>query len=123
MENVETKKNGKFKESMKKAGGKVKDVSKKAYGKAKTFSKKAYKKTKEYSKKYAGDLRTAYDVGFAQGWDDAYSVPTRKGAATVAAVAYKKGIKGHRKVDKYIVQYNRQGTKILKIVPVENGSL
>lgn len=89
-----------FKESMKETGGKVK-----AYG------QKKYEQAKTSAKKYGSDIRTAYDVGYRRGWDDAYEIPKRAGAKTAAAYGYKKGIKSRLKTDKYTNQYNRGGKK------------
>ena len=89
-----------FKESMQETGSKVK-----AYG------KKKYEQAKTSAKKYGSDLRTAYDVGYKRGWDDAYDIPKRVGAKTAAAYGYKKGIKNRIKTDKYTNQYNRGGKK------------
>lgn len=89
-----------FKESMKETGGKVK-----AYG------QKKYEQAKTSAKKYGSDIRTAYDVGYKRGWDDAYDIPKRVGAKTAAAYGYKKGIKCRIKTDKYTNQYNRGGKK------------
>ena len=89
-----------FKESMKETGGKVK-----AYG------QKKYEQAKTSANKYGSDIRTAYDVGYRRGWDDAYEIPKRAGAKTAAAYGYKKGIKSRLKTDKYTNQYNRGGKK------------
>ncbi|MBQ3220588.1 MAG: hypothetical protein IJB34_01350 [Clostridia bacterium] len=89
-----------FKESMKETGTKVKDYGKKKYEQAKTSAKK-----------YGSDVRSAYDVGYARGWDDAYNIPKRFGATTSAAYGYRKGVKNRRKADKYTNQYNRGGKK------------
>lgn len=72
---------------------------------------KGYQKTKEYGRKYKSDVREAYDIGYARGWDDAYDVPKRFGAKTAAAYGYRKGIKCRRKTDKYTKQYARKGKK------------
>ena len=98
MEAVKQKKT--FKQSVKETGGKVKDYGKKKYEQAKTSAKK-----------YGSDIRTAYDIGYAKGWDDAYTVPKRFGAKTAAAYGYKKGLTQRRKRDKYNEQYNRGGKK------------
>ena len=89
-----------FKESMQETGGKVK-----AYG------KKKYEQAKTSAKKYGSDIRTAYDIGYKRGWDDAYEIPKRVGAKTAAAYGYKKGAKQRVKSDKYIKQYQRGGNK------------
>lgn len=89
-----------FKESMQETGGKVK-----AYG------KKKYEQAKTSAKKYGSDIRTAYDIGYKRGWDDAYDIPKRVGAKTAAAYGYKKGAKQRVKSDKYIKQYQRGGNK------------
>ena len=89
-----------FMESMQETGGKVK-----AYG------KKKYEQAKTSAKKYGSDIRTAYDIGYKRGWDDAYDIPKRVGAKTAAAYGYKKGAKQRVKSDKYIKQYQRGGNK------------
>lgn len=86
-----------FKETMQETGGKVKAYGKKKYDQAKTSVKK-----------YGSDIRTAYDIGYSRGWNDAYDVPKRVGAKTAAAYGYKKGLKNRRKSDKYIKQYERR---------------
>lgn len=77
--------------------------------KAKAYAKKQGEKVKTYGKKYGADLRTAYDIGYKRGWDDAYDIPKRVGAKTAAAYGYQKGIKNRVKSDKYIKQYQRGG--------------
>ena len=94
----ETKQKKTFKESVKETGAK-----------AKAYAKKQGEKVKTYGKKYGADLRTAYDVGYKRGWDDAYDIPKRVGAKTAAAYGYQKGIKNRVKSDKYIKQYQRGG--------------
>lgn len=86
-----------FKETMKETGGKVK-----AYG------QKKYEQAKTSAKKYGSDIRTAYDIGYSRGWNDAYDVPKRFGSKTAAAYGYKKGLTNRRKSDKYIKQYDRR---------------
>ena len=95
-----TKQKKTFKETMQETGSKVK-----AYG------QKKYEQAKTSAKKYGSDLRTAYDVGYKRGWDDAYDIPKRVGAKTAAAYGYKKGAKQRVKSDKYIKQYQRGGNK------------
>ena len=87
-----------FKESVQETGAK-----------AKAYAKKQGEKVKTYGKKYGADLRTAYDVGYKRGWDDAYDIPKRVGAKTAAAYGYQKGVKNRVKSDKYIKQYQRGG--------------
>ena len=77
--------------------------------KAKAYAKKQGEKVKTYGKKYGADLRTAYDIGYKRGWDDAYDIPKRVGAKSAAAFGYQKGVKNRVKADKYIKQYNRGG--------------
>ena len=72
---------------------------------------KGYQKTKADGRKYKSDVRAAYDIGYARGWDDAYDVPKRFGGKTAAAYGYRKGIKYRRKTDKYTKQYARKGKK------------
>jgi len=93
----QTKKTG-FKESAKNAGNKVK-----------TYVSKKYQSAKKKVSNYKSDIRTAYDIGYAKGWDDAYDIPKRFGAKTAAARGYKKGLKKRLKADKYIRQYQRKG--------------
>ncbi len=61
--------------------------------------------------KYTTDIRTAYDMGYAKGWDDAYAYPKRFGSQSAAAYGYKKGMRNRHRVDKYTKQYQRQGKK------------
>ena len=56
-------------------------------------------------------IRSAYDMGYARGWEDAYDIPKRIGAKTAAAHGYKRGAKNRVKSDKYIQQYERGGKK------------
>ena len=60
-------------------------------------------------KKYKSDIQTAYSIGYAKGWDDAYDIPKRFGAKTAAAYGYKKGIRNRRRADKYTKQYSKVG--------------
>lgn len=87
-----------FKESVKNTGTKVKN-----------YANKKYQDAKAYGSKYKTDIRTAYDIGYSKGWDDAYDIPKRFGAKTAAAYGYKKGIKCRYKADKYTKQYQRKG--------------
>ena len=93
-----TKQKRTFKETVKDTGSK-----------AKAYAKKQGEKVKNYGKKYGADIRTAYDIGYARGWDDAYDVPKRLGSKTAAAYGYKKGLANRRKSDKYVKQYGRRG--------------
>ena len=93
----QTKKSG-FKESAKNAGNKVK-----------SFVSKKYQSAKKKVSNYKSDIRTAYDIGYAKGWDDAYVVPKRWGAKSAAARGYKKGLKQRCKSDEYIRQSQRKG--------------
>ena len=97
MSTTATKKTG-FKESVKNTGTKVKN-----------YANQKYQDAKAYGNKYKTDIRTAYDIGYARGWDDAYDIPKRFGSKTAAAYGYKKGIKSRHKTDKYTKQYNRKG--------------
>lgn len=93
-----TKQKKTFKETMKETGGKVKDYGKKQVDKVKTSAKR-----------YGTDIRSAYDIGYARGWDEAHDIPKRFGATTAAAYGYKKGVSQRRKRDKYNTQYSRRG--------------
>lgn len=95
-----TKQKKTFKETMKDTGQK-----------AKSYVKKQTDKVKTSAKKYGSDIRTAYDIGYAKGWDNAYTIPKRVGAKTAAAYGYKKGLTNRRKSDKYNKQYQRGGNK------------
>ncbi len=61
--------------------------------------------------RYKSDIGTAYDRGYAKGWDDAYDIPGRFGAQSAAALGYKKGMRNRHRTDKYVKQYARQGKK------------
>ena len=66
---------------------------------------------KEKAKRYGADIRNAYDIGYARGWEDAYVIPKRVGAKTAAAYGYKIGLRNRKRADKYTNQYNRGGKK------------
>ena len=87
----------------------IKESIKATGSKAKDFAKKQVGKVKSSAKKYGSDIRTAYDIGYARGWEDAYNVPKRVGAKTVASYGFKKGLKNRPKSDKYIAQSKRKG--------------
>lgn len=71
-------------------------------------NKHKYEETQKNNKKsYKNDILTAYGIGYVKGWDDSYNIPKRFGATTAAAYGYKKGIKNHRKSDKYTSNYNK----------------
>ena len=99
MATTTAKKSG-LKESVKNTGTKVKN-----------YANEKYQSAKKSVNRYKSDIRTAYDIGYSKGWDDAYDIPKRFGAKTAAAYGYKKGIKCRYKSDKYIKQYNRKGNK------------
>ncbi len=98
MENAKQKKT--FKEKVKDTGRKTKD-----------YVKTQASKVKKSAKRYGAALRTAYDIGYARGWDDAYEVPKKFGAKTAAAMGYKKGLRNRRRSDKYTNQYEKRGKK------------
>ena len=64
---------------------------------------------KKNKKSYKSDIVKSYDIGYAKGWDDAYTVPKRFGSKIVASYGYKKGIRDRRRADKYTKQYNKIG--------------
>ena len=97
---TETKQKKTFKQSAQETGQKVK-----------SYAKKQTDKVKQSCKRYKDDIRTAYDIGYARGWDDSYDIPKRYGAKTVAAYGYKKGVRNRKRSDKYTNQYNRGGKK------------
>lgn len=74
----------------------------------KSYAEKKYKSVKDYGKRYKDDIQTAYNLGYSKGWEDAYKVPKRFGAKSVAAYGYKRGIKNRYKSDKYVKQYARK---------------
>ena len=86
----------------------LKESMKETGKKAKTYVKKQTDKVKQSAKRYGADIRSAYDVGYAKGWDDAYVIPKRFGAKTAAAYGYKKGLRNRKRSDKYIHQYKRR---------------
>lgn len=66
---------------------------------------------KQKIKRYGSDIRNAYDIGYAKGWEDAYVIPKQIGAKTVAAYGYKKGLRNRKRADKYTNQYKNHGGK------------
>lgn len=87
----QTKRKKTFKESMQATGRKVK-----------SYAKKQTDKAKAMVKRYRLELRSAYDVGYASGWDNAYALPKRIGAKTSAAKGFKRGLSERKKADKYV---------------------
>ena len=67
------------------------------------------KKSKVKRNKWRTDMRTAHDMGYAKGWEEAYNVPNRFGSRLAAAYGYTKGMKDRISADKHIAKYNRQG--------------
>lgn len=76
---------------------------------ARNYAKKQTDKAKNYKNSYKSDLRKAYEIGYAKGWEDTYDVPKRVGAKTWATYGYKKGLTNRRKADKYTKQYKGNG--------------
>jgi len=56
---------------------------------------------------YKQDIKTAYGIGYAKGWDDAYTIPKRFGASLAASYGYKKGVRNRKRSDKYMKQYGK----------------
>ena len=71
-------------------------------GSVATAEKKVRRRSKD-------DMREAYDIGFARGWEDTYELPKRAGAKKVASKAYKEGARNHQRSDKYISKYKKRG--------------
>ena len=88
----------KFNDSLKKAGQKTKE-----------FAKKKADSVKNYGKKYADDIKTAYNIGYANGWDTSYEIPKRFCSKLAAALGYRKGVIERKKADKYVKRYSHQG--------------
>ena len=99
MATATAKKTG-FKESVKNTGTKVKN-----------YANNKYQSAKNSVNRYKTDIRTAYDIGYSRGWDDAYDIPKRTGARHAAALGYSKGVRNHRKADKYVSTYNKNKSK------------
>ena len=71
-------------------------------------ARKPKKTVKEKARKYRDDLSTAYGIGDARGWDDAYDVPKRFLSKTAAAYGYKKGVRNRLRHDKYASKYQKR---------------
>lgn len=67
-------------------------------------------KAKKSGRSYKGDLVDAHDIGYALGWDNAYNIPDRFLAKTVATYGFKKGMRNKHRVDKYNKTYQKKGT-------------
>ena len=85
-----------------------KDWARNTGGKVKNYAGRVYQNSKNGAKMYKSELRTAYDIGYSQGWDDAGQIPRCFGGRTAAAWGYRKGIKQRLKHDKYNNQYRRK---------------
>lgn len=67
-------------------------------------------KPKKAKKSYKCDIVDAYDIGYALGWDNAYNIPDRFLAKTVAAYGFRKGMRNKHRIDKYNKTYQKKGT-------------
>lgn len=67
--------------------------------------------TKPKKNSYKQEIKTAYNVGYAKGWDNAYEIPKCFLAHSAAAMGYKKGIRNRKRSDKYLKQYNKYSKK------------
>ena len=74
--------------------------------KVKGFVKDKGRKVKSYASSYKKDMQLAYNIGYAQGWEDSDKIPYRFGAQTWAMAGYKNGINTRRKSDKAQKKYN-----------------
>lgn len=80
-----------------------------------TKTKKNYKqsikntgsKIKTSAKSYKQDLEKAYNIGYAQGWEDCDKIPSRFGAQTLAVTGYKSGINKRKKSVKAQNKYKK----------------
>lgn len=68
-------------------------------------------KPKKVKQPYKCDIVDAHDFGYAIGWDNAYDIPDRFLAKTVAAYGFKKGIRNKLRIDKYNKTYQKKGKK------------
>ncbi len=92
----ETKQKRSFKETARNAGNKVK-----------TYAGQKWESAKSYGRTYKSDIGKAYDIGYANGWENAYNIPNRFGAKTAASVGFSRGATNRRKSDKYIKRYKK----------------
>ena len=88
-----------------------KETAGRAYRSTKEYASKKLESAKAYGRQYGSDVRTAYDVGYARGWEDAYQIPQRVGTRMAAAYGYGLGMKHRFRRDKYNAQYSRKGKK------------
>ena len=86
----------KFTDSVKDTGRKIK-----------TKVKETGSKVKSYTKTYKQDMEIAYNIGYAQGWEDGVKIPSRFGAQTSAVTGYRNGMNSRRKTDKAQKKYNQ----------------
>lgn len=93
---MSTKTKKKFMDSVKETGGKIK-----------TKVKETGSKVKSYAKTYKEDMERAYNIGYAQGWEDGVKIPSRVGAQTSAVTGYRNGMNNRRKTDKAQKKYNQ----------------
>ena len=66
-------------------------------------------KKKRFS--YKSDIIDAHDIGYAMGWDNAYNIPDKLFAKTVASYGFRKGMRDKFRTDKYAKTYQKKGTK------------
>lgn len=82
---------------------KVKATAKKVASKVKSTKKKAVEGTKTATKKaktYSGQLKTAYNEGYAAGYEAAQNLPDVVGARHVATTGFNNGCKAKQKSEK-----------------------
>lgn len=71
--------------------------------KAKTNSTQK-KSLKERVKTSSDNVKAAYGIGYALGWDDCYKIPNSFGTRYAATYGFSKGIKYRKRSDKYVKQ-------------------
>lgn len=64
-------------------------------------NKPAEKKNKSSLREYRDAIRTAYNLGYNDGWRAHEEIPKKAGARTAAKVGYSNGMSAHKKSDKY----------------------
>ncbi len=81
------------------------------YNSNNSYAKSRKSEKTSNKKSYKTDIKCAYDKGYIKGWEDAYKIPSRPGARLSAAQGYYRGVRNHRKSDKYTAKYSKSKQK------------
>ena len=85
----------------------IKQKARNVATKTKNYVADKTRKVKKSAVDYGSKLKTAYDVGYVRGYEDAYSLTNASFSHTAGAIGYKTGARDRKRVDKYVGKYNK----------------